>query len=313
MDPLSDVLSLLKPQSYVSGGFGVDGHMSIQFPRHRGIKCYAIVSGQCWLVVEGVPEPVLLTEGDCYILPRGFPFCLTTDPSLPPVDFRTILAERQRGNAVFSDESGDRYIVGGHFLLSGIFAEALLQSLPPVVHIRKEADKAAMRWALERMKLELRDPQPGGALIAQQLAYVMLVQALRLHLTEEKAHGSGWLFALTDRQISAAIACMHDNPGHPWTLHELAGRAGMSRTIFAQRFKEIAGSTPMEYLTRWRMLLAGERLKGSDESIASIAATLGYESESAFGKAFRRVMGCSPRQHSRGSEPEHSLAAGEAD
>ncbi|MFC5861519.1 AraC family transcriptional regulator [Acidicapsa dinghuensis] len=314
MDPLSDVLSLLKPQSYVSGGFGVDGHMSIQFPRHRGIKCYAIVSGECWLVVEGVPEPVLLTEGDCYILPRGFPFCLTTDPSLPPVDFRTILAERQQGKAIFCDESGARYIVGGHFLLTGSYAEALLQSLPPIVHIRKESDKAAIRWALERMKEELRDPQPGGTLIAQQLAYVMLVQALRLHLSEESANGVGWLFALTDKQISAVIACMHNDPGHAWTLQELAGHAGMSRSIFAQRFKERAGTTPMEYLTRWRMLLAGERLKFTDDSIASIASSLGYESESAFGKAFRRVMGCSPRQHNRRSgEPQHSLAMAEAD
>lgn len=313
MDPLSEVLSLLKPQSYVSGGFGVDGHMSIQFPKHQGIKCYAVVSGQCWLSVEGVPDAVMLTAGDCFLLPRGFPFCLATDLSLPRVDFQTILAARRAGNAVFSDEARAHHIVGGHFLLSGSHADILLRPLPPIVHIRKESDKAAMRWSLERMKAELRDPQPGGSLIAQQLAYVMLVQALRLHLTEEVNGGVGWLFALADKQINAAITAMHDDPGHSWTLQELAERVGMSRSIFALKFKERAGTTPMEYLTRWRMLLAGERLKNSDDSISAIASSLGYESESAFGKAFRRMMGCSPRQHSRGNgRVSHSFADAEA-
>jgi AraC-like DNA-binding protein len=303
MDPLSDVLSLLKPRSYVAGGFAVDGDMAIQWPKHPGIKCYAMLSGQCWLSVESVADPVLLTAGDCFLLPRGLPFCLSTDLSLTPVDFNTIRSTWRSGGAAFNNEVGGRYIVGGHFVLTGSHAEILLKSLPPIVHIRKESDKAAMRWSLERMKEELRDPQPGGSLIAQQLAYMMLVQALRLHLAEGAKGSVGWLFALADKQMSAAITCMHDDPGHPWTLQKLAERVGMSRSIFALRFKETAGATPMEYLTRWRMLLAGDRLKNSDDSISAIALSLGYESESAFGKAFRRVMDCSPRQYSRGGSP----------
>ena len=106
--------------------------------------------------------------------------------------------------------------------------------------------------------------------------------------------------------MSAAIASIHDNPGYSWTLEGLAERAGMSRSTFAQRFKATVGTTPMEYLTRWRMMLAGDRLKGSGDSIFAIASSLGYGSESAFGKAFRRVMGCSPRQHSRESHPSLS-------
>ena len=312
MDPLSDVLSLLKPQSYSAGGFGVNGDMAIQWPKHSGIKCYAVVSGQCWLSVEGVQDPVLLTAGDCFLLPRGLPFCLATDLSLTPVDFNTIREARRAGNAVFNDEGRGRYIVGGHYILTGSHADILLKSLPPIVHIRKESDKAAMRWSLERMKEELRDPQPGGSLIAQQLAYMMLVQALRLHLADGTRKGVGWLFALADKQMSAAITCMHDDPGHPWTLEKLAGRAGMSRSIFALRFKETVGETPMEYLTRWRMMLAGDKLSNSGDSISAIASSLGYESESAFGKAFKRVMGCSPRQYSRRSSPApRSLTANE--
>ncbi|NYF52363.1 AraC family transcriptional regulator [Tunturiibacter gelidoferens] len=302
MDPLSDVLSLLKPRSYSSGGFEVRGDMSIQWPKHPGIKCYAMVSGQCWLSVEGVPDPVLLTAGDCFLLPRGLPFSLSTDLSLKPVDFNIFLTALRNGE-LSRNGNGDRYIVGGHFILTGSHAEILLKSLPPIVHIRKESDKAAMRWSLERMKEELRDPQPGGSLIAQQLAYMMLVQALRLHLAEGASGGVGWLFALADKQMSAAITCMHDDPGHPWTLQKLAERVGMSRSIFALRFKETVGSTPMEYLTRWRMMLAGDRLKNCEDSISVIASSLGYESESAFCKAFRRTMGCSPRQYSRTRPP----------
>jgi AraC-like DNA-binding protein len=234
-------------------------------------------------------------------LPRGLPFSLTTDLSLTPVDFHTLLATRRYGDTVSQHESGGRCIVGGHFLLTGSHADMLLGFLPPVVHIRKESDKAAMRWSLERLKEELRDPQPGGSLIAQQLAYMMLIQALRLHLAEGEESGVGWLFALADKQMSAAITCMHDDPGHPWTLQKLGERAGMSRSIFALRFKEKVGTTPMEYLTRWRMLLAGDRLKNSDDSVSVIALSLGYESESAFGKAFKRIMGCSPKRYSHGS------------
>jgi len=303
MDPLSDVLSLLKPQSYAAGGFALTGDTAIQWPQHEGIKCYAVVSGQCWLSVEGIPEPILLTAGDCYLLPPGPPFRLATDLSITPVDFHVLLALRQSGREVSVSSAGNEgegcYLVGGHFILAGSHADLLLSSLAPIVHIRKESDKAAMRWSLERMKEEVRDPQPGGSLIAQQLAYMMLVQALRLHLAQGANGAVGWIFALADKQMGAAIRAMHDAPGQRWTLQTLAERVGMSRSVFALRFKETVGATPMEYLTRWRMLLAGDRLQHSRESTADIAAALGYASESAFGKAFKRVMRCTPREHSR--------------
>ncbi|WP_158906843.1 AraC family transcriptional regulator [Burkholderia sp. L27(2015)] len=299
MDPLSDLLSLLKPRSVVSGGLGMSCSSAIQWQQHDGIKCYAVVSGQCWLSVDGVSEPVLLTAGDCYLLPPGPPFCLATDLSIKPVDFSLPLIAGRLGRGISSSEEEGCYLVGGHFLLTGGHADMLLSSLPPIVHIRKESDKAAMRWSLERMAEEVRDRQPGASLISQQLAFMMLVQALRLHLADAASTGVGWFFALADKQLSVALSCMHDDPGHPWTLQKLAVRIGMSRSTFALRFKETVGTSPMEYLTRWRMLLACDRLKNSGESIPRIATSLGYESESAFGKAFKRVIGCSPRQHSR--------------
>jgi AraC-like DNA-binding protein len=257
-----------------------------------------MLAGECWLVVEGVPEPVLLRAGDCFLLPRGLPFQLTTDLSLEPVHYTLAWERLSKTSEVPALTDGARYMAGGFFAFTGSHAEMLLQSLPPIVHIRREVDKAAMRWSLERMREELRDPQPGGSLIAQQLAYTMLIQALRLHLADASA-SRGWLSALSDKHMSLAIASMHGDPGHPWTLQSLAERVGMSRSVFALRFREIVGATPMEYLTRWRMLLAAERLKSSSEGLSAIAQSLGYESESAFGKAFRRIMGRSPRQYVR--------------
>ena len=299
MDPLSDVLSLLKPRGYKCGGFDVGGELAIQFPQNEGIKCYAVVSGSGWLSVEGVPDPVRLTTGDCFLLPHGRPFRLATDLTLTPVNFHVLLSAKQNGSIVSRNGGGGCFIVGGHFTFSGDHGGILLGVLPPIVHIRKESDKAAMRWSLELMMQELREPQPGSFLIAEHLAYMMLVQALRLHLAEGLQGGVGWLFALADKQMSAAITCMHEEPAHPWKIQELAERTGMSRSSFALKFKQTVGKAPMEYLTRWRMLLAGSRLMNSSESISAIALSLGYESESAFSTAFKRVMGCSPRQYNR--------------
>lgn len=303
MDPLSDVLSLLKPRSYRFGGFDAGGDWSVAFGKHDGIKCYTVVCGQCWLAVEGVPEPVRLNAGDCFLLPRGWPFRLASDLSLPPTDSRTIFPAPHNGAIVSFNGGTDFSVVGGHFALGGEHAVVLLGMLPPIVHIRTEADKAALRWSMQRMRQELLDPQPGGFLVAQQLAYTMLVQALRLHLAEGLKGGVGWLFALADRQMSAAINAMHGDPAHRWTLEQLAERAGMSRSTFALKFKQTVGSSPMEYLTRWRMLLAGDRLANSHDAVSTIALSLGYESESAFSTAFKRVMGSSPRLYVRSRKP----------
>jgi AraC-like DNA-binding protein len=313
MDPLSDVLSLLKPRSHVSAGFAAGGKWSIQFPdQHKCIKCYAVVSGQCWLSVEGVPDAARLKAGDGFLLPSGRPFRLASDMTLAPVDAGPIFSGPRHRGVVSYNGGGDFFLVGSRFALTGDHAGILLGMLPPIVHIRKKSDRAALRWSVERMMQELREQQPGGFLVAQHLPHMMLLQALRLHMAKGLRGGVGWLFALADKQLGAAINAMHGDPARGWTLQELATRAGMSRSTFALKFKGAVGASPMEYLTRWRMLLAGDRLVNSSDPVAAIASSLGYESESAFSTAFKRVMGCSPRQHSRGRRPALPLY-GEAD
>ena len=191
--------------------------------------------------------------------------------------------------------------------MTGDQAHELLAVLPPLIHVRKEADKAVLHWVIERMRQELREPQPGGVVVAQQLATLLLVQTLRLHLAEEgRKGGVGWLVALSDKQMAAAIGAMHHTPGDPWTVQSLAARAGLSRTTFAVKFKEMVGLSPLEYLTRWRMTVACDRLVRSSAPISEIGEALGYDSQSAFSLAFKRVMGCSPGQYGR----DHSSGTG---
>ncbi|ODN71683.1 Exoenzyme S synthesis regulatory protein ExsA [Methylobrevis pamukkalensis] len=128
---------------------------------------------------------------------------------------------------------------------------------------------------------------------------MMLVQALRLHLREGTPTRVGWLAALANGQMSRALAAIHADPARRWALQDLAATAGMSRSTFALRFRETVGETPMDYIARWRMLLAADRLSNTDEPLTAIALSLGYESESAFSTAFKRVIGCSPREHCR--------------
>lgn len=296
MDPLSDVISLLEPQSYRVGGFDAGGNWSIRFGAHEGIKCYAVTSGRGWLAVEGVAEPVLLEAGDCFLLPRGWPFRVASDLALPPDDWQRHFLGARDGTLVKLNGGGGVTVLGGHFRIAGPQAEMLLGMLPPIVRLQSEADRETLRWAFERMRQELADPKPGSFLIAQQLAYMILVQALRLHLAEGK--GVGWLFALSDKHVGAAIAAIHREPARRWTVAALALEIGMSRSSFAARFRQLVGDGPIEYLTRWRMLLA-ERGLSRGEPVGAVARSLGYESESAFSTAFKRVMGNSPRRYAR--------------
>ena len=303
MDPLSEVLSLLKPRSVTCGGFDFGGQWAIRFPQHPGIKLYALISGNAWMQLEGDVDPIRVEAGDCFLLTRGRPFRLANDLHCAPVDAITLFSPAQNGQVRVHQGGGDCLGAGGHFTFNGPHAEILLRALPPVVHIRREADREAMCWSLERITRELREQLPGSFLVVQQLAFTMLVQALRLHLAEGMGSGVGWLSALGDRQISAAIQAMHQAPAHRWTLQELAARAGMSRSVFAQRFKQASGESAMEYLTRCRMMLAADRMANTRDPISDIAPALGYESGSAFSTAFKRVMGCSPRQYSQRHNP----------
>ena len=290
----------LKPQSYLTAGFDAGGDWAVRFDNQVGrIKCYAVTRGACWLKVDGIGDPVRLTSGDCFVLPSGRSFMLASDIGLPSAAAHDVFADARHGSVVVHNGGGDVFLAGTRFEVNGRKAQALLGALPPIVHLEAAEDQAALRWSIERMMVEMRETKPGASLAAHHLAHMMLLQALRLYLARQSGGQVGWFYALADPQLSATIGAMHADPAHRWTLGLLASQAGMSRSIFAQRFREKVGETPIAYLTRWRMMLAGERLASGRESLAQTARSLGYESENAFNTAFKRVMGSSPRRYAR--------------
>ena len=285
------------------------GDWCVQFQPHGYIKCYAILSGACWIAVEH-GEPVALTAGDCVLLPGQRAFRLGSDLTLPAVPVEAYQQQKAlQQEALHSQRVPEERVVGAvtfigsAFTLPGPQAALLLEALPPLIHLERAADQGtgqeSLRWSLERMEQELREERPGAGLMAEHLAQVFLIQALRMHLKHVGTGQVGWLFALTDPQLSRVLGAMHAAPAYPWTVQRLAERAELSRSTFAALFRRRVGLTPLAYLTRWRMLLAADRLTVGGESVAAIALSLGYESEAAFSTAFKRVMGRPPRRYGR--------------
>ncbi len=298
MDPLSDIISLLRPHDCVAAGFDAGGDWSIRFEAHDGMKCNAVLKGACWIAVEG-ETPARLEAGTCAILPRGRPFLLSSRPMRTGQDAQVLYAPVRHGGTAIYGGGGGFYMTGARFLLSGPPADTLMRNLPALILVRPGPEQEGIAWTLDRIAAELRDPRPGGPLSITHLSHVLLLQVMRSHLTGNSPAGAGWLTALSDPKIAPAVTAMHEDPARAWTVQDLAGVAALSRTTFATRFRRVTGQTPMEYLTEWRMLLAADRLRRTQVSVARAAVDVGYSSESAFGAAFKRVMGRAPRRFAR--------------
>lgn len=296
MDPLSEVLSLLNAQDSVFAGLKAGGNWAIDFPPPDGIKFNAIVDGACWLTVDGVEKPIRLESGDCFLLPRKRTFSLCSDLSLPAIHSDEIYCHAVNGIARCGTADAF-FLIGGRFAF-GEEANLLFNGLPPVAVIKSGSDQASvLSWALHRLAHELSTPSPGGSVVVQHLGHIMLVQVLRLYLEQEGNAMPSWLLAVSDPRISTAIQAIHADPACSWTVKDLARIAGMSRSTFALHFKQKAGITPLEYVSHWRMQQAARLLKANHATISSLAQKLGYDSDSAFSHAFKRIMKCSPREY----------------
>ena len=228
MDPLSQILILLNPRTYNCGGLDLGTGSAIQFPKHEGLKCYAVVSGEAWLAVDGVSGPVHLQAGECLLLPRGKPFRLagTQDSALAS---HIGVAGVQCGTIASYNGGGQCLLVGAHYAFSATQAGMILNLLPPMLHLTNAAENVALCLTLQQMTEELHHPRPGSVVVAHSLARMMFVQAIRVYIDECARDNLGGLSALADVQMSRAISYMHNEPAYAWTVEKLAQRVEIGR------------------------------------------------------------------------------------
>ena len=297
-DALAPLFAGMKVDTFPPARLECMGDWAMDFPRTPYVRCGSVLEGMCWLKVAGEP-PVQVRKGDGYILTRGLPYRLYTSESARVADGLVIFRSTSSAVVRHGDEGERTVIIGGRFTFGELMSQVLLEALPAFVRIPSdtERDAAILASCTNLLIQETSDNRIGAILIRHHVAQIMLVQALRAHVESNEEIAGGWLQAMSDPRISKAVQMLHSAPEKTWTVEELARAAGMSRSVFAARFKELAGTPPLEYLLQLRMRLAAHYLAGRTRSVSTIAFDLGYQSVSAFSTSFHRVMGVSPKDY----------------
>jgi AraC-like DNA-binding protein len=276
---------------------------------------FAMLSrGNCWLSVEGIEEPIPLTGGDCFLLARGTSIVLRDSPrTRPKWTFREIGAGANGNVALCGGGGAPATIVCGSLSFDRASLKPITQLLPRFILMKADqARTLALHSTMQALASEMAEQAPGSEVVATRLAEVLFIQVLRSHIASGTEHNQGWLRAVFDPQIGTALSAIHDSVNTPWTVESLAAAATMSRSAFAARFKALLGQTPLEYVTEWRMQKAVQFLRQRDKKLIDVARSVGYESDAAFSKAFKRVVGANPGEYlKRGFEGHGSAGTAE--
>lgn len=302
MDVLTDVLTTLELKGWLSSRRELAPRWRYEFAPSKDSTFHAISHGSAYLQVEGEAAPLRVADGDVLLFPTGHPHTLYDDPLAPLTRLVHLDYNPQRGYQVVDGEGAEPKLL----LLCGAFhfdyprGFALLQRLPKLIHIPGTQGRMAQGCAdiVHWIARESAVQRPGAAVVLNRLTELLFIQVIRLWLDQQAAMTMGWGAALRDQSISAALGLIHESPHHPWTVNALAEAVALSRSAFAARFTALVGEPPLTYLTRWRMLRATRLLK-NEVSMATIAELLGYTSEAAFRKAFKREMGMPPAHYRR--------------
>jgi len=293
-DPFSDILKLANVTTLLTGGFTAGGPWAIRFPPRDRVQFFAVVKGRCRGQFDGEDQSIWFETGDIGVLGEPRSVVLASGPDVAPVRGEDLFADG-RTMATIGDGSEFAYIAG-HVDFDQAGRRLLADVLPAWIHVRpNESTATTFRWLLDRIVSEQAADLPGAKIASAQLMQLLFIEILRAHLETRDVMPAGWLRAVADPRLAPALRLMHGDPGRSWHLEELARASAMSRTIFAERFREVAGVAPLTYLTQWRMRLAERSLREETTPVAAIARSLGYGSESAFSNAFKRVTGHSPR------------------
>lgn len=294
-DPLAQVIELLQPRTVFSKGISGAGRWGVRYSEFGQPGFCAVIEGSCRLAVDG-EVPVTLEQGDFVLLPATPAFTMSGFEPVTPrrIDPRATPAPTEEVRHGRQDGPVDVRLLGGYFFFGSPDAALLVSLLPAMVHMRGvERLSTLVRLVGE----EASQQNAGRDLVLGRLVEILLIEALRA--SRAKGSPPGFLRGLADARVSGAIRQMHGDPQRPWTVAELAGEAGLSRSAFFDRFTRTVGLRPMEYLLAWRMALAKNLLGSKDIALDEVARQVGYGSASTFSTAFSRHVGQSPGRYAR--------------
>lgn len=267
-------------------------------PKHVFIF-HLVTEGRGYVRVEDNGRAVPLEAGDIVILPHGNAHLMGNGPPVTPIDSRPYLRQAFAEGSLLSQCGGGgetTKLVCGYLTCDPQLGQVFLAGLPPVVkvHIR---DSPSGKWLEDTFRYSVDQAEasgPGGSAVIAKLSEVLFVETLRRYIAQLPQTQTGWLAGVRDPDVGKALALLHKQPAHPWTIASLANEVSLSRSVLAERFRHYLSDTPMGYLTRWRLQLAAQVLTSTSKSVAEVAGEVGYESEPSFNRAFKREFGVPP-------------------
>ncbi|APR86998.1 Transcriptional regulator, AraC family protein [Minicystis rosea] len=310
MDPLTDVLAQMRVQSALHFRLEATAPWGVRFAKVPHAKFALVARGSCHLTVAGEPRPLALRAGDCFLIADGSEFVLEDGARAALVSCEELARSMDDGIVRHGGGGAATVVVCGWFAFDAWNGAPLVDLLPRVICVpTDEAQAAALRATLDLLASETSAPALGSPIVVNRLADILFVQVIRAYHASGASGAVGWLSAIGNPHIGAALRSMHRDLAHPWSVETLASVAGMSRSAFALRFKQLVGQSPLEYLTRFRMYKVGCELRAGNASLAEIAGGVGYESIGALNRAFRRAHGVSPAAFRKGGAPREGASA----
>jgi AraC-like DNA-binding protein len=305
-DVLTDVLKTLRLRGRVFCCSEMTAPWAMSLPESGYAHFHVIERGGAWVRLTNEKQAHPLASGDLVILPHGRGHVLSDSPQTKPVPLRQLIKGNTASCHLMQHGGGgaQTLMTCGSFVFENAGQNPLIAVLPPLIHIHGNRGRSA-EWlepTLRMLAEEARHPRPGSETLVARLIDIIFVQAVRVWLETQPSAQGGWLGALRDPQIGAALGLLHHEPQRAWSVQTLAHEVAMSRSPFAARFTALVGEPPLAYLTRWRMQLAAEFLLRERLNVSEVAGRIGYDSEAAFSKAFKRHYGQSPLAFRRQQE-----------